>query len=319
MESERPPETQRPAAPPAEEVSRPLQIAVRGATRESWRSRAETVGLTVTAVVTLGLGLTMVVSGTTVGAPFQDHVELGVVLLSIGLGLSIDLLAVGPLLHLLRRVGAEGARLRAALACPYCKDALPDAAAMACDTKGCGAFYHEECWAECHASYGGCAIYGCGGKTSHPVGRLALRRHVLRLVIAALLFTPKLVKRIQESEQLSFRDVWQRAREYQRGVSNDALRTVGFGLVNATVCVVLITLLEHAKYTERISDVMFAVLLLPSFALPILFMRTPLFAHFGWGVMRVLATVFRAELAALRRADEGTFLARLAGGLGKKA
>jgi hypothetical protein len=285
-----------------------MQIAVRGATPESWRSRTETFALAIAAVVSIGLGL-----------PFLFDAPWAGPLFAVGLGLSIDLAVIGPVLHLLRRVGAEGARLRAALACPYCKDALPDAAASACDQKGCGAFYHEECWTECHASYGGCAIYGCGGKTSHPVGRLALRRHVLRLVIATILFTPKLVKRIQESEQLSFRDVWQRAREYQRGVSHDGLRTSAFGLVNAVVCVACVLGLARAHQREIISDVAFVLLIFPLMALPFLFLRTPLLAHFGWGASRVLAAVFRAELAALRRADEGTFLARLAGGLGKKA
>lgn len=314
---ERPREDEPRSTPAADEGPRPLQIAVRGAASESWRSRAEAIALTVTAVVSLAAGLPMMF-GFTLGDPFQRNVELGVVLVSIGLGLGIDLLAVGPLLHLLRRAGAEGARLRAALACPYCKDALPDAAATACDQKGCGAFYHEECWAECQVSYGGCAIYGCGGRTSHPVGRLALRRHVLRLVLAALLFTPKLVKRIQESDQLSFRDVWRRAREYQRGVSHDAGRTIAFGVLNAFVSVTLVVCFARAYQLDIISQGTFLLLVLPCLALPVLFMRTPLLAHFGWGASRVLASVFRAELAALRRADEGTFLARLAGGLGKK-
>jgi hypothetical protein len=304
---ERPPEDEPRATPRPAEGAAPLQIAVRGAGAESWRSRAEAIGLTVTAVVSLAVGLPLLFE-----APWAG------LLVSVGIALSFDLLVLGPLLHLVRRVGAEGARLRAALACPYCKDALPDAAASACDQRGCGAFYHEECWAECQASYGGCAIYGCGGKTSHPVGRLALRRHVLRLVLATLLFTPRLVKRIQESEQLSFRDVWRRAREYQHGVSHDAGRTIAFGVLNAYVSVTLVVCFARAYQLDVISQGAFLLLVLPCLGLPILFMRTPLLAHFGWGASRVLASVFRAELAALRRADEGTFLARLAGGLGKK-
>lgn len=304
---ERPRDDEPRSTPGPAEGSAPLQIAVRGAGGEAWRSRAEAIGLTVTAVVSLAVGLPRLFD-----APWAG------LLVSVGIALSFDLLVLGPFLHLARRIGAEGARLRAALACPYCKDALPDAAAAACDQKGCGAFYHEECWAECQASYGGCAIYGCGGKTSHPVGRLALRRHVLRLVLAALLFTPRLVKRLQDSEQVSFRDVWRRAREYQRELSQDGWRTLRSGAVNLLASLAAVGVLVAVDEARDLSLAEGVLGILGCLVLPLVFLRTPLFAHFGWGASRMLASVFRAELAALRRADEGTFLARLAGGLGKK-
>lgn len=34
---------------------------------------------------------------------------------------------------------------------------------MPCPRPGCGALYHADCWRECLASYGGCAVYGCLG------------------------------------------------------------------------------------------------------------------------------------------------------------
>lgn len=246
--------------------------------------------------------------------------------LSVSLGFGIDRVAVAPLVRLARHLGAETARLRAALACPYCKDALPEAAAIACDRKGCGAFYHEECWAECGATYGGCAIYGCGSRSGHLVGRFALQRHVLRLLVAAALFPPRFVKRIQEGERQSFREVWRQAREYQRALSNDARRTLLVGGVSALICTlaavgVLLSFderLERSRYFGDVSLLGFGVVYLLVMALPVVLMRVPLAAHFAWGVKRLVGRIFRDELAALRRADEGTFLARLAGGAGKK-
>ncbi|MBX3467998.1 MAG: hypothetical protein KF878_14085 [Planctomycetes bacterium] len=252
--------------------------------------------------------------------------------LSVSLAFAVDRLALAPVVRLARLLGAETARLRAALACPYCKDALPEAAAIACDRKGCGAFYHEECWAECGASYGGCAIYGCGSRSGHLVGRFALQRHVLRVLVAAALFPPRLVKRIQEGERQSFREVWRQAREYQRDVSHSAARTLLVGGANAAVCVG-IALVVAARFSAWLDEVRrpgrwwfrvdegimwFAALSLVLCVLPVVLMRVPLAAHFAWGVKRLVGRIFRDELAALRRADEGTFLARLAGGAGKK-
>jgi hypothetical protein len=242
--------------------------------------------------------------------------------LSIAIGALADLAIIGPLALLARRFALDAARLRAALACPFCKDALPSDGAVACARAGCGAFYHPECWAECAQSYGGCAIYGCGCTTSRPVGRFALQRHVARLLLATLLFTPKLVKRIQEQDRATFREVWQRAREYQRGVSSDA-RTLTMGFVNLLLSMVVslpaALFLSELRVRGGVASAAVGVaLLLVIVVPPILFMRLPLAAHFGWGVAKVLARLFGDELAALRRADEGTFLARLAGGLGKK-
>lgn len=56
--------------------------------------------------------------------------------------------------------------------CPYCRDAIPSGAfAEACERVGCGARYHAECWSECRARYGGCAVYGCGSIFASPFGR----------------------------------------------------------------------------------------------------------------------------------------------------
>jgi hypothetical protein len=243
----------------------------------------------------------------------------GALALAVSLGCLIHLVLVRPVFLLKRSLAAENARLRAALTCPYCRDTLPTDAAMACDRPGCGAFYHDECWAECRGSYGGCAIYACGSGSAHAVGRFGLQRHLLRLLIAALLFGPRTVKRLQESERESFREVWRRSRAYQQGISNSAGRTLAVGALNLVltgislgVVGLTVTLLGASP------EVVVVTLCLLGLALPVAFMRLPLGAHFTWGVSRLLAAAFRAELAALRRADEGTFLARLAAGLGKK-
>jgi hypothetical protein len=55
--------------------------------------------------------------------------------------------------------------------CTYCRDAL-EGAAPVCARAGCGALYHVECWEECHARYGGCAVYGCG--STEAAGELSL-------------------------------------------------------------------------------------------------------------------------------------------------
>lgn len=260
-------------------------------------------------------------------AAFVDRHDMPVVW-SLGLGVGaaalLDRLLIGPLVRFGLRLGAESARLRAALACPYCKDALLDDAAIACDRQGCGAFYHGECWAEVGATYGGCAIYGCGSRTGHAVGRFALQRHVLRLLLAAALFTPKLVRRIQETERQSFRDVWRRAREYQAAISRDEGRTLALGCVNLILCMVgtgglVSVLVELGIGVQRWSEgAQVAFVLAVPCALALAFLRMPLAGHFGRGASKLLGRVFRDELAALGRADQGTFLARLAGGAGKK-
>lgn len=238
------------------------------------------------------------------------YVESGVPW-SVAGGCLIHLLFGRPAFGLARALSAESQRLRAALTCPYCHDQL-DESAMVCDRDGCGAYYHEECWNECSRDYGGCAIYGCGTASAHAVGRFALQRRVWRLLVAAALFPPKLVKRLRESERENFRQVWQRSRAYQRGISHDVGRTLLIGFVNLIVVVAAAIAIVAAGTTETM---LWLGALIP---FVILFMRVPLASHFVWAGSRLIARIFRDELAALSRADEGTFLARLSAGLGKK-
>lgn len=88
-------------------------------------------------------------------------------------------------------------RAREALRCPYCRD---DAArvVLTCARPGCGAHYHAECWDECRGSFGGCAVLGCGSGEVRGVGRLRVLGRFLRLLLAAWLFPPRLVRALRE-------------------------------------------------------------------------------------------------------------------------
>lgn len=240
------------------------------------------------------------------------------------LGCSFHLLMGRHVFIVARRLSLEHKRLRAAMTCPYCRDHLPDDRAMVCDRDGCGSFYHDECWAECRATYGGCAIYGCGCGSAHGVGRFALQRRVIRLLLAAALFPPKMVKRLRESETQSFSEVLRRSREYQNELSHDTSRTLGVGAMNLAFSFSILGIVLKLTADELSmmgEDGLLLLGLMFGFTLifPVIFMRLPLAGHFAWFFSRAVASVFRAELAALSRADQGTFLARLVAGAGKKA
>lgn len=88
-------------------------------------------------------------------------------------------------------------RAREAMRCPYCRD---DAArvVLACARPGCGAHYHAECWDECRSSFGGCAVLGCGSQDVRGVGRLRVLGRFVRLLLAAWLFPPRLLRALRE-------------------------------------------------------------------------------------------------------------------------
>ena len=88
------------------------------------------------------------------------------------------------------------------------------------------------------------------------------------------------------------------------------------GLALAATCLLLIgaaLVLDRKPEGLEIGAFMIAIVVLP-----ILLMRFPLATHFGWFASKLIVSVFRDELAALSRADQGTFLARLASAEGKK-
>jgi hypothetical protein len=281
----------------------------------SWRS---------TAAWALCGVLVLVLSGLSTRATGGQSPWLTGGLLATGLGLLVHALWARPLLQVGRSLKAESERLRSALTCPYCRDGHDDRAVV-CDRDGCGAFYHEECWQECRASYGGCAIYGCGCTSTHEVGRFALRKRAWRLLVAAVLFPPQAARRIRELEGQSFREIWDGARRHQAEISADPDRTARYGLLNLVLSAAVVlpgalwATLTPGPYLDEVRlSLIFGATLLAMFAVPILFMRLPLWQAFLGGSAKLLGQAFRDELAALGRADEGTFLARLATAVGKK-
>ena len=64
----------------------------------------------------------------------------------------------------------------------------------------------------------------------------------MRLLIAAALFPPKMVKRLRESEDIKFSDVWRRSREYQLELSHDNRRTLTVGAMNLAFSLCLLGL-----------------------------------------------------------------------------
>jgi len=241
-------------------------------------------------------------------------------LLVLGLAALVHAAVGRPLVRLIHQLRRESRRLRAAMTCPYCRDGL-EHEALLCGRPGCGAAYHPECWSECHTGYGGCAVYGCGHTAAEPIGRFALRRRLLRLVVAAALFPPRAVASLRELDGQSLRDVWRKALEHQRGVSRSPARTLAYGAISAAVCevillAVVLTTVDMRTYVHDMPGLFLR--LSPVVALPLVFLRLPLARAFVGGSVTLLARAFRGELAALSRADRGTVLGRLLAGAGKK-
>lgn len=226
--------------------------------------------------------------------------------------------AVGALAHLgvvrpigyaTRRLRADDARLKAALSCPYCKDALPAEAAVACQRPGCGACYHLDCWSECRQTYGGCAIFGCGSKAGREVGSFALTRRIVWQVIATALFPPRLASRA-----VAYRV--KLADEAPQGVVGTPLGHGLWAFVALAMAVGSVAgIFIAGELGERrvIGQAWLGVAIALAFVvLPIATVRGPL------ALLAAVLELFSDELAVLQRADEGTFLARTASA-GKKS
>lgn len=93
------------------------------------------------------------------------------------------------------------ARIRQALVCPYCRDEVERGAeSVGCVRDGCGAIYHAECWDECSADHGSCAVFGCSSTRAQPLSSAGYVLRVLRLLAAALLLPPRLVAAVEERD-----------------------------------------------------------------------------------------------------------------------
>ncbi len=244
---------------------------------------------------------------------------------SLGLLLAVaaaHVALVRPAFRTAARLHADRARLRAALACPYCKDALGDEA-VGCDRAGCGALYHRECWDECRESYGGCAVYGCGCTTTRELGRFALRRRALRLLLAAALFPPRVVRRLRggggEDGKSLLRWAWDEAVAVQENASASCGQSLLVGGVNLGLCALLASWLQTVRWIERDGATGLIVLAAVTVA-AVTLMRLPLLTQLTWNLLGVFTDALASEVVALARADAGdeTVLGRLARGAGGK-
>ena len=220
----------------------------------------------------------------------------------------------------------RGERVRAALRCPFCRDDVGRRGAVACVRAGCGAIYHRECWEECARDYGGCAVFGCGATAARELSALGWFLRAARLVLAALLFTPRVLAAVREQDRAEvFARALQRARWIHRATNRDsgnqalAVLVLGVPLSYLIVFAVAWLVRGRVELTPRDMPWFMAVL----FGVPFLMLVLPFLAAFaallGWNSLRLAARVLREELAALERGQRpGSVLARLARGVGKK-
>lgn len=220
----------------------------------------------------------------------------------------------------------RGERVRAALRCPFCRDDVGRRGAVACVRAGCGAIYHRECWEECARDYGGCAVFGCGATAARELTALGWFLRAARLVLAALLFTPRVLAAVREQDrQEVFWRAFSRARLFHRAQNRDGGRQAAWVLFLGVpfsyliVCAVAWLLRGRVELTARDMPWFVAVL----FGVPFLMLVLPFLVAFaallGWYSLRLAARVLREELAALERGQRpGSVLARLARGVGKK-
>ena len=202
-------------------------------------------------------------------------------------------------------------RLRQALVCPYCRDAVTRQGTVACARRGCGALYHRECWEECARSYGGCAVYGCESKTSKEVSAAGYALRLVRLLVAAILFPPRVVRALRQ-RAAGETTVW------RQGAAMALSYPIPLFAGGAFLALVLAVVSLY--YTQRVrhwsEQWVFAIV-------PLSVMVTPFLFALGLGVglvsLQTLAAVLRSEFAALARADDGgaTVLGRLAKGTRK--
>jgi hypothetical protein len=234
------------------------------------------------------------------------------------------------------------ARVHEALVCPYCRDTVKKRGTVACARRGCGALYHRECWEECSAQYGGCAVFGCESKRAKEVSAAGYVLKLARLLLAAVLFPSRLVRKIGEEERRG-RSLWQRSLEEARrldprrakgadavGVLVVYVPALGGGMVLSmyvALCAVYgvegaralpdwhVPLQDHI--VQLLTVLVFAVTVIAAALIPLLI---GVVLALGLNFMRLLGRVFLAEVSAMARADQGgtTVLGRLRSGEGKK-
>jgi hypothetical protein len=228
----------------------------------------------------------------------------------------------------------SGSRVRQALVCPYCRDEVEQEGTVCCVRKGCGAFYHRECWDECAVQYGGCAIYGCSSKKSREVSAAGYVLQIGRLLVAAALFPPRIARAIRDvDEGEGLVQIWKRARKATSFVvadegGNEPVANYKLGLYvvytlssYALVLLTLSRLMRNFSFWARTSTWASPILGLLFITMPIaLPWALALPTTLAFFTLRAVALAFKNELAALTRADEGggSVIGRLRSGFGGK-
>ncbi len=232
--------------------------------------------------------------------------------------------------------GALRDRLRAALRCPYCRDAVTRRGTVACGRRGCGALYHRDCWDELTQGYGGCAVYGCGERRSREVSAAGWALRLLRLAVAALLLPPRVVRAVVRHRDESFRTIFghalARAREVGRRWRDSWPLVLVLAAVPVTFTLVPLypVLFDFRSPRPTNPVLLFVEMAWIGFWILALPMLTPVWVPplvafvvaLGLQAARGCAAVLRAEVGALMGHDVrgvDTPLARLERGGGAKA
>lgn len=242
---------------------------------------------------------------------------------SVALGCLVHLVVVRPALRFAGTVAHEVRRLRAEEA------GGEGTGTVACARAGCGALYHAECWHECRTSYGACAVFGCGSTEVERVSAVTLLVRVLRMFVAAFVFSPQVVDALREGEAAGVTSIRDAIRERAAGAhrsmwskhadegSRLSLSLLQIGTVlGALVFSIREFYLSHLgrhPHPTRGLLVLFAV---PLAAVLLLYGGSWVTALLIYAAKAVLA----GELAALSRLGQGgSFLSRLKlSGGGKK-
>jgi hypothetical protein len=231
------------------------------------------------------------------------------------------------------------ARVREALVCPYCRDAVARKGTVACARRGCGALYHRECWEDCQEHYGGCAVLGCESRHARGISLAGYFWKLLRLVLAALLLPPRVLRAVARDDALTAGErasLATRALDYAKRLDprhvkrEDMLVCAALYAVTLPALIALligsadaIDSLAKGAAAETRTAVAFVLrgLFLAYLGVAV-FMPIPLgfLLALGFNATKFLARVFRAEIASLGRADAGgvTVIARLRAGAGRK-
>ncbi len=202
----------------------------------------------------------------------------------------------------------------------------------------CGGFYHRECWEECATSYGGCAVFGCESRRCREVSAAGFVLRILRLVLAAIVFPPRLIRAIASDERSEQRQsIWARSLRYAKLLDPRSARGV-----HAVVCFVLylialgpviaiggLTCVGLAMLAQKLfDDPPIFLVVAGGLAGLVVTVAAAVFAPVPFGFLLALgyyfmwfvASVLRSEFALLGRVDQGgaTVLGRMRAGGGKK-